>query len=84
MHWTGEKENVMIEVALQYNDSYQETILSFANNIHTHDGGTHLSGFRSALTRVVNNYARKQGLLKGNGPTPTGDDIREEIGRAHV
>ena len=72
-------QKLILEVALQYNDSYGETVIAFANNIHTHDGGTHLSGFRSALTRVVNYYARKQGLLKANGPTPTGDDIREGL-----
>ena len=73
------QQRLILDLALQYNDSYGETVMAFANNIHTHDGGTHLSGFRSALTRVVNNYARKMGLLKGNGPTPTGDDIREGL-----
>jgi DNA gyrase subunit B len=73
------EQRLICEVALQYNDGYNETTLSFANNINTVEGGTHLSGFRSALTRTVNNYARKSNLLKPNDPTPTGDDIREGL-----
>jgi DNA gyrase subunit B len=66
------------EVALQYNDSYQENVLAFANNIHNIDGGAHLSGFRSALTRTMNQYAKKQNVLKGN-LVPTGEDLREGL-----
>ncbi len=66
-----------IEVAMQYNDSYDEKVFTFANNINTVDGGTHLSGFRSALTRTVNNYAKTSGILKNFKGTLTGDDIRE-------
>jgi DNA gyrase subunit B len=72
-----EKDNVKVEVAFQYNDGYAEGIFSFANNINTIEGGTHLSGFRSALTRSANQYARGKNLLKGS--TPSGDDIREGI-----
>jgi DNA gyrase subunit B len=75
----GEKDGVQVEVALQYNDSYQETLFSFANNINTHDGGTHLIGFRSALTRGVNQYANQGNLLKGVKENLTGDDLREGL-----
>ncbi|HEY7584912.1 MAG TPA: DNA topoisomerase (ATP-hydrolyzing) subunit B [Candidatus Deferrimicrobiaceae bacterium] len=75
----GEKDGVVIEVALQYNDSYQETIFTFANNINTHDGGTHLIGFRSALTRAINQYANAGNLLKGVKENLTGDDLREGL-----
>jgi len=68
-----------VEVALQWNDSYQEALLSFANNINTHEGGTHLSGFRSALTRTMNNYARRAGELKEKDPNLQGEDIREGL-----
>src|SRR5262249_55561187 len=71
-----DEDPVSIEVAIQYNDSYTETVFSFANNINTIDGGTHLSGFRSALTRTINNYAQSEGLLK-NASNLTGDDLRE-------
>lgn len=67
------------EIAMQYNDSYDEKVYSFANNINTIDGGTHLSGFRSALTRTVNNYAKTSGLLKNSKVSLQGDDIREGI-----
>ena len=60
-----ERENAQIEVALQYNRTYQESIYSFANNINTQDGGTHLSGFKTALTRVINSYARKKWFFEG-------------------
>jgi len=70
--------DVSVELAMQYTDAYAETLLSFANNIHTHDGGTHLSGLKSALTRTFNNYARSHNLLK-NGKAPSGDDIREGL-----
>ncbi len=70
---------LICEVALQYTDSYVENALSFANNINTKEGGTHLSGFRAALTRVINNYAKKANLYKPNDPIPQGDDIREGL-----
>lgn len=72
-------QRLICDIALQYNDGYTETTLSFVNNINTVEGGTHLSGFRSALTRVVNNYARKNNLLKSNDPIPAGEDIREGL-----
>jgi len=77
----AEKEinNVKIELALQYNDGYNEIILAFANNIINTEGGTHLIGFRSALTRVLNNYARSKGLLKDKEENLTGDDVREGL-----
>ncbi|MFH0919347.1 MAG: DNA topoisomerase (ATP-hydrolyzing) subunit B [Fibrobacterota bacterium] len=74
---------VPIEIALQYNDSYQETLFTFVNNINTVDGGTHLVGFRTALTRTINNYAQKNNLLKSRGKTKevaiTGEDVREGL-----
>jgi DNA gyrase subunit B len=75
----GEKDGVQADVALQYNDSYQETVFAFANNINTYDGGTHLIGFRSALTRAVNQYAQKGNLLKGVKENLSGDDLREGL-----
>jgi DNA gyrase subunit B len=68
-----------VEVAIQYTDSYTESVYTFANNINTVDGGTHLTGFRSALTRTLNDYARKTNLLKENDPNLTGDDVREGL-----
>jgi DNA gyrase subunit B len=68
-----------VEVALQYNDSFAESVYTFANNINTVDGGTHLSGFRSALTRSLNDYARKAGLLKDSDANLSGDDVREGL-----
>jgi DNA gyrase subunit B len=68
-----------VEVALQWNNSYQENLLSFANNINTHEGGTHLSGFRSALTRTINAYARSKGELKEKDPNLSGEDVREGL-----
>jgi DNA gyrase subunit B len=68
-----------IEVALQYNDSFVESVFSFANNINTHEGGTHLSGFRSALTRTLNDYAKKANLIKENEASLSGDDVREGL-----
>ena len=73
----NELDKVGIEVAIQYTESYSESIYSFANTINTVDGGTHLTGFRSAITRVLNDYARKNGLIKDNDPNFTGDDTRE-------
>lgn len=75
----GQRESIQVEVALQYNDSYAENIYSFANNINTHEGGTHESGFKSALTRVVNDYARKTGIIKDSNSNLTGDDVREGL-----
>jgi len=72
-------EDVMIEVAIQYNETFVEMVKPFANNVLTPDGGTHLIGFRSALTRVINDYARKSGLLKEKEDNLTGDDIREGL-----
>ncbi len=75
----GSRDDVMVEIALQYNDSYNENIFSFANNIHTIEGGTHLSGFKNALTRVFNDYAKKFGHLKENDKNLQGEDIREGL-----
>jgi len=75
----GEKEDLIVEIALQYNDGYTETIYSFANNINTREGGTHLIGFKSALTRTVNSYGLKSGLLKEGKDSLTGDDVREGL-----
>lgn len=72
-----EKEDCQAEVALQYNDGYRENITSFANNIHTTEGGMHETGFKSALTRVINDYAKKKNLLKENDQPLSGDDVRE-------
>jgi DNA gyrase subunit B len=68
-----------IEVAIQYNDSFTETVLAFANNIHTVDGGTHVTGFRAALTTSLNDWARRQGLIKDSGGNLSGDDVREGL-----
>ncbi|WP_207729348.1 DNA topoisomerase (ATP-hydrolyzing) subunit B [Clostridium sp. 'deep sea'] len=76
---TGSEGSSQLEVALQYNDGYSENIFSFANNIKTTEGGTHESGFKSALTRVINSYARKNNLIKDKDPDLTGDDIREGL-----
>jgi DNA gyrase subunit B len=75
----GETEDGHVEVAMQWNSSYQESVFSFANNINTHEGGSHLSGFRSALTRTLNAYARGKGLLKEKDENLTGDDVREGL-----
>ncbi len=72
-------EDCMIEVALQYTDSYSENIFSFANNINTHEGGSHLSGFRSAITKTMNDYARRAGILKEKDTNFMGEDIREGL-----
>ncbi|MDO3413215.1 DNA topoisomerase (ATP-hydrolyzing) subunit B [Saccharibacillus sp. CPCC 101409] len=75
----GQRDMIAVEIALQYNDSYTENIYSFANNIHTHEGGTHESGFKSALTRIINDYARKAGVVKDANGNLTGDDVREGL-----
>jgi DNA gyrase subunit B len=79
IYMRGEKDGIDAEIALQWNDGYAETIYSFANNINTHEGGTHLSGFRSALTRTINFYATKNNLAKDLKESVTGDDIREGL-----
>lgn len=75
----GKRDMIQVEVALQYNDSYTENIFSFANNINTHEGGTHESGFKSALTRIINDYARKNSMIKENDSNLSGDDVREGL-----
>jgi len=75
----GEKDNTPIEIAFQYNNSYSENIFSYVNNINTHEGGTHLVGFKSGLTRTLNNYASKNGLIKEGKISLTGDDFREGL-----
>lgn len=75
----GEMDDITVEVAMQYTTGYHENVMSFANNIHTHEGGTHEQGFRMALTRVINDYARKNKLLKDNEDNLTGEDVREGL-----
>ncbi len=70
---------MLVEVAMQHNDSYTENIYSFVNNINTPEGGTHLTGFKNALTKTLNDYARKNKLLKDNEPVLSGEDIREGL-----
>jgi DNA gyrase subunit B len=77
--FSGESGEGAIEVAMQWNASYQESVFSFANNINTHEGGAHMSGFRSALTRTLNRYARDKGMLKEKDENLTGEDIREGL-----
>ena len=79
IHLEGEKDGVFFEVAMQYNTGYTDNIYSFVNNINTHDGGTHEEGVRRALTRVINNYARKANILKEKDESLTGDDVKEGI-----
>ncbi|MGJ8637565.1 MAG: DNA gyrase subunit B [Phycisphaerales bacterium] len=74
-----EEESMICEVALQYHDGYNETLLTFANNINNVDGGTHAQGFKTALTRTLNGYAKRSGILKEKDPNPTGDDLREGL-----
>ncbi len=78
-YFESEKDGIMFEIAFQYSDSYQENIISFANNIATIEGGTHLSGLRSALTRTINDYARKSGILKEKDENLQGADVREGL-----
>ncbi|MFD1362634.1 DNA topoisomerase (ATP-hydrolyzing) subunit B [Lentibacillus salinarum] len=73
----SEDEQITVEVAIQYNDGFASNIYSFANNIHTYEGGTHESGFKSGLTRVINDYARKNNMFNENDPNLSGDDVRE-------
>jgi DNA gyrase subunit B len=79
VYFESENEDGHVEIAMQWNSSYQESVFSFANNINTHEGGSHLSGFRSALTRTLNAYARSKGLLKEKDENLTGDDVREGL-----
>ena len=79
IHLQGTEDNVFFEVAMQYTDGYNENIYSFVNNINTHDGGTHEDGVKRALTRVINNYARKVNLLKEKDESLTGDDVKEGL-----
>lgn len=75
----GSLDGISVEVAMQYTTGFHENIMSFANNIHTHEGGTHEQGFRTALTRVINDYAKKNKILKENEDNLTGDDVREGL-----
>ena len=79
LYFEKEKDKVMVEVAIQYNESYAETVFSFVNNINTVEGGTHVQGFRSALTRTINEYAKKNSLIKESDPPISGDDVREGL-----
>jgi DNA gyrase subunit B len=79
IYFYGELENLTIEVALQYNEGYDEKVFAFANTVYNPDGGTHLAGFRSSLTRTINNYAQSTGALKQAKITLTGDDVREGL-----
>src|SRR6188474_3247790 len=79
IYMRGEKDGIEAEIALQWNDGYAEAVYSFANNINTHEGGTHLSGFRAALTRTVNSYATRNNLAKDLKESVSGDDIREGL-----
>ena len=75
----GREDDILIEVAMQYNDSYNSAVYSFTNNIHTHEGGTHEDGVKRALTRIINNYAKTNKLLKDNDESLSGDDVREGL-----
>lgn len=79
IYFNGTKDDTVVEIALQYNDSYQENVYSFVNNINTEEGGTHLAGFKIAMTRAANDYARKNNILKSNQGNLSGEDIREGL-----
>ena len=79
IYFSKEKDKLKIEIAMQYNDGYAENILSFANNINTVEGGTHLSGFKSALTRAINQYVKEKGVVKETDPQISGEDVREGL-----
>ncbi|WP_317950934.1 DNA topoisomerase (ATP-hydrolyzing) subunit B [Rossellomorea marisflavi] len=75
----GERDDITVEIAIQYNDGFASNIYSFANNIHTHEGGTHESGFKTALTRIINDYARKNSVFKDSDANLSGEDVREGL-----
>ncbi|MBQ4518187.1 MAG: DNA topoisomerase (ATP-hydrolyzing) subunit B [Clostridia bacterium] len=79
IYFEAERDEVVVEVAMQYNDSYTETIVSFANNIHTTEGGTHETGFKACLTRVLNDYAKKHNMIKESDKSLSGEDVREGL-----
>ncbi len=79
IHLEGEEDNIFFEVAMQYNSGYVDNIYSFVNNINTHDGGTHEEGVKRALTRIINNYARKNNILKEKDDSLTGEDVKEGL-----
>ena len=79
IYFNGTKDDTVVEIALQYNDSYQENIYSFVNNINTEEGGTHLAGFKSALTRAANDFAKRNNILKNNQQNLSGEDVREGL-----
>lgn len=79
IYFNGKRDDAVVEIALQYNDSYQENIFSYANNINTEEGGTHLAGFKVALTRVANDFAKRLNLLKNADSTLSGEDVREGL-----
>ena len=79
LYFEKEKDRVTVEVSIQYNDAYAESVFSFVNNINTIEGGTHLQGFRSALTRTINDYAKKNSMIKEADPPISGDDVREGL-----
>ncbi len=79
IYFEAERDEVVVEVAMQYNDSYTENIVSFANNIHTTEGGTHETGFKACLTRVLNDYAKKHNMIKENDKSLSGEDVREGL-----
>src|SRR3954469_23602385 len=79
IYMEAEKDSVAMEIALQYNDGYSDNVFSFANNINTVDGGTHLQGFRTSLTRTINYFGKQLGLFKGDAETLSGDDVREGL-----
>ena len=79
IHLEGEEDGIIFEVAMQYNSGYSDSIYSFVNNINTHDGGTHEEGVKRALTRIINNYARKNNILKEKDDSLTGDDVKEGL-----
>lgn len=78
IYFSKEKDTTMVEIAMQYNDGFSDVLLAFVNNINTHEGGTHVSGFRAALTRTINDYAKRNGLIKGDFVF-SGDDVREGL-----